>query len=1116
MENFIQNTNGEVVPEIIPEQGAKNAPLSKKAEIPQIQQLDENFLAAFKLVDDIVLKNYITKLPELNVIPLGEGELANNLSKIRLFKIIKMVYEQDEAATYKFASVFNAVAATKSSLVTIIDSDGIKTDFYFGIRSLSDDNSPTTSYKTLVNAMNGQFPGTEIENLKTSKIEALLDSVETASISAVSGIANNKNKEFVNNREYIQGLEKLALAMQGSKYTAIILANPTSQEQLNNIRQSYENIYTQLSPFTNTIVNYGTNDSNAKTITTTTGDHQDTAKGKNTTDTSSTTETKNVGKVQTSTEPTLRSKIGSGISASLGIAGAIIGTIVMPGPGTAAGAGLGTMLGGSIGGMVGSAVSMAMNKTQSVTTGGGSTGVSHTHAVGTNETVTYGTSHSLATSLGLTTGESQSMQLTIQNKPLIDILQRIDKQLERLAEFESVGMWECAAYFLSSDSSVTEVAAATYKALMSGENSGLEVSAINTWNLSDKIPKNELIAKYICNFIHPVFIYQLNKYDIPVMPTSMVSGNELAIHMGLPRHSVSGFPVVEHADFGKEVVKYDKSLENDSIKLGNIFNMGHVIKDSYVCLNLESLAMHTLIVGATGSGKSNTVYSILDALTTTRHDITFMIIEPAKGEYKRIFGYKRGSHVLGTNPNYTQLLKINPFKFPKNIHVLEHVDRLIEIFNVCWPMYAAMPAVLKEAVLASYEACGWDLTESINIISENIYPSFTDLLKQLIRVINESSYSDEVKSNYIGSLSTRVKSLTNGLNGQIFTADEIENSILFDSNVIVDLSRVGSQETKALLMGILVMRLSEYRLSRSTFSNQKLHHITVLEEAHNILKNNKNIPNSEGADVSGKSVEMLSNAIAEMRTYGEGFIIADQSPSNLDMSAIKNTNTKIIMRLPEEEDRRVSGKSAALKDKQLDEIAILPKGVAVIYQNDWIEPVLCKINKFNGVEKEYLVENALEENKILRNSTSVLINFVAKNRLSKPDPIDKIEVLNAIEHCNCSTETKIKLKTSMQEYQKTNNLTLWENNNFIFQAQLVKEILNLHDEINCYRKLAVDWNAFNCYMNSLVAQKLAKTTDDILLSINHCLMKVYSQISQDEKTYYDKWYKEFSERGSSL
>lgn len=147
------------------------------------------------------------------------------------------------------------------------------------------------------------------------------------------------------------------------------------------------------------------------------------------------------------------------------------------------------------------------------------------------------------------------------------------------------------------------------------------------------------------------------------------------------------------------------------------------------------------------------------------------------------------------------MLKINPFIFPKGVHVLEHVDRLVEIFNVCWPMYAAMPAVLKDALLAAYESCGWDMTTSMNMVSDEFYPSFQDLLENLVTVINDSSYSDEVKSNYKGSLLTRIKSLTNGLNGMIFASEEVDNHILFDSNAIVDLSRVGSQETKGVIDG---------------------------------------------------------------------------------------------------------------------------------------------------------------------------------------------------------------------------------------------------------------------------------------------------------------------------
>ena len=138
--------------------------------------------------------------------------------------------------------------------------------------------------------------------------------------------------------------------------------------------------------------------------------------------------------------------------------------------------------------------------------------------------------------------------------------------------------------------------------------------------------------------------------------------------------------------------------------------------------------------------------------------------------------------MLGTNPKQAQLLKLNPFKFPAEVHILEHIDRLIEIFNVCWPMYAAMPAVLKDAMLSAYEVSGWNLSDSESKTPHR-FPTFIDLLHQLNVVIDKSEYSAEMKSNYSGALATRIKSLTNGLNGQIFSADEIDNQILFDEKL---------------------------------------------------------------------------------------------------------------------------------------------------------------------------------------------------------------------------------------------------------------------------------------------------------------------------------------------
>ena len=287
-----------------------------------------------------------------------------------------------------------------------------------------------------------------------------------------------------------------------------------------------------------------------------------------------------------------------------------------------------------------------------------------------------------------------------------------------------------------------------------------------------------------------------------------------------------------------------------------------------------------------------------------------------------------------------------------------------------------------------------------------IFPSFVDVAMEVERYINKSEYSEENKSNYKGSLLTRLESLTNGINSLIFTADDLEDSELFDENVIVDLSRVGSTETKALIMGILILKLQEHRIACSDEPNSDLHHVTVLEEAHNLLKRTSTEQSSETANLLGKSVEMLANSIAEMRTYGEGFIIADQSPGLLDMSVIRNTNTKIIMRLPDFSDRELVGKAAGLNDDQIVEIAKLPRGVAAVYQNDWISPVLCSVEKPKLKEGNF-VETASYPDE---SSETLLFDLLDSKFRAKLDDLTAEDAFRkAILKSSVSTEVKVKL-----------------------------------------------------------------------------------------------------------
>ena len=1063
--------------------------IAKNNYIPEQKSIQENFNNAIKIVDDVLLKNYLTKLEDLEVVPFS-SENEDLFDTIRFFKITEMIYEKDEYSTYKFASVYNSLISMKCAIFIIIDSDGEKTDFYMGVKSLNSSFTINSLRDTLKNALNGQFPGIKTENYTNDKMQNVLDKIKINNISAVSCVANDKIDEK-NNVSFVQGLEKLALSMQNQKYTGIIIANGVEQGQLAEIRKNYENIYTQLMPFSKSQVNYSVNESVNVANAFTTGKSESKSYTTNSSETYGKTTSQSTSKSESYTEKDAIGKISGVTSMAVSTAGLLLAP--MTGGASLIGAGVLSMGINSLGAGFGKTHTKGTTTTES-------TSENHSYTSGTSMGDIYGTNQSNTETKGMQRGNSQNITMNIENKSISNILEKLDIQFERIKEFESLGLWECAAYFVSENSYTSEIAASTYKALMSGTNTGVEVSAVNSW--SDKEKVNE-IRKYIKNFYHPLFLYNnVSQISIPVTPTVTVSGNELALHIGFPRKSVPGFPVIEHVDFAKEVMTSNNEKVFGSINLGNIYNMGTETKTK-VRLNRESLAMHTFITGSTGSGKSNTIYEILDQLDIV--GIKFMIIEPAKGEYKNVFGNKNNVTVLGTNPNYSELLRINPFKFPKSIHVLEHVDRLIEIFNVCWPMYAAMPAVLKDAVLSAYEDCGWDLVESVNKISDELFPTFADLERELWTVIENSAYSDELKGNYIGSLVTRIKSLTNGLNGQIFASDEIDNKILFDENVIIDLSRIGSLETKSLIMGILVMRLNEYRMSEATEMNSKLKHVTVLEEAHNILKRVSTERNSESSNVSGKSVEMLSNAIAEMRTYGEGFIIADQSPNAVDVSAIRNTNTKIIMRLPDEVDRRLAGKAAALKDEQLDEISKLPKGVAVVYQNDWIEPVLCKVNKFEGKEEKYSYTREYTEKIDECKLKQELLKLLLKTKVNQEITPNIEYIDNTLTKSKLSTIQKIEILEFLDEYRKTNKLKIWKNSNF---EKLSKIVTNLIVDKNNLKKLIITRSNFEDLNRELVSliERNAKIEDNELkLAISQSLMKEFSLESKEALEIYSVW-----------
>lgn len=956
-------------------------------DLSQRQSMEE-LANQLTLADHLVYKKYLPELQSYSLVEPSE-EMKKTLDVktcIKLFQMKELTLKKGEDMLQKLSTVYHSSMALGCSLAVMIDvpADGAPADIYLGVRQNPgrqsiDNRDLAISGDALEKGMKSNFPGSEVQELHQEEIDALLEddngsfgSAQSA-IASVSCVAALRDNSKTEDKAFIQGIERFIDAMDGDAYTALFLAEPVTEETQAGIRNGYEELYSALSPFRKTTWSYTENESHAvietfcsgtsDTVTDGTSSGFSDEQGRNTGFNfnagmnQGTTNT--IGQSHAVTRlrlPSKRTMVGVAAGASILALGAVAASAVFPPAGAAIVSAASTVgaavkagpLFGAVVPMVaghetnGTAWSTARSIGKSLgfgmsrgynTAHTDSSTVERSNAHSTNEQHSNGTTD--------THGTARTQQIEVCNKAVEELLTRIDEQIKRTKESEDYGCYSCAAYFLSSRPSKALLAANTYRSLMIGEGSSVESGAVNLWQDRASVTA---MREYLKRFTHPVFARQLweNEADsLFYTAGTLVSGRELPMHLGLPTRSVHGLPIIEHAEFGRNVP--DEAMpDEDKMNLGKIYHMGKE-EAAGLILNRQAMASHTFITGSTGTGKSNAVYHLLDEITKNGQT-TFLVVEPAKGEYKNVFGNCTDVQVFGTNPRETPLLRMNPFAFPENIHILEHIDRLVEIFNACWPMYAAMPAVLKDAIERSYQKVGWDLRNSES--EKGIFPTFFDLLDILPGVIEESHYSKDTQSDYVGALCTRVKSLTNGIYGSVLCAeDALSDAEMFDQNVIVDLSRVGSMETKSLLMGILVMKLQEYRMCSSGM-NSRLRHVTVLEEAHNLLRKTSAEQSQEGANLQGKSVEMLANAIAEMRTYGEGFIIADQAPGLLDMSVIRNTNTKIILRLPDEEDRKLVGKSAALKEAQIDELSKLPLGVAAVYQNEWPEAVLCKIEAY--------------------------------------------------------------------------------------------------------------------------------------------------------------------------
>lgn len=919
-------------------------------QIPNEKHILENLNNVASTLD----RAYLGHLKDSWPLPYDEFysqlQSIHDPDNIRALRISRWVYDKSEKIIDCFQNVLSVFADSDASLALVIHRTSADTEMYFvtqntGAGRNEDSNN---SIALLADSICGNFPGTEISEVASKETKTVLDRLfhfydgknnGYKAIAALSNVPSEKTEDYLS-----QGMDKLlngivpSVDRDGNEndYVIVILAKALDQDAVHAILSGYQELATSLMPYSGYQFQVGeneaTSDSEMLSLSHTEGVSSSITK----------THSVNVsGLVNAS------SAITKGVNIAVGLRNLCLPIFHLPAD-VSGGAHYDQTHGSGAGASAGYGYSVARTET-----------------VNTSDTRTTGTTHTVSL------GTSESTTYTYKSYQVSDLIQKLEFTIDRIQKSQANGLWSSAAYVFARSTKQVKNIANFLRALSQGNESHVQHAYVQCWpwmgNSSTVTPFGEA-AKYLRHFVHPIFIFGNSaEHAISVTPATDVSTSELSKIFAFPRNSVQGIPVIDCARFGREPHSMSKITE--TLDLGRTYHMW-TEGSGRVLLDRAALTAHTFITGSTGAGKSNTICTMLDKICLDKEKkgsgpaVRFLVIEPAKGEYKEALGGCGDVSVYGTNPKKSKLLRLNPFSFPDDTHVLEHIDRLIEIFNACWPMYAAMPAVLKASIEQAYVNCGWSLYSSTCVKADEgdeRFPTFADVMQALPAVVDRKGFSRDTQGDYKGALLTRLESLTNGINGQVLCSEnELTNRELFDKNVIVDLSRVGSTETKALFMGILILKLQEYRMAQrakgSSRANSGLRHITVLEEAHNLLRRTSSEQSQDSSNLQGKSVEMLTNAIAEMRTYGEGFVIADQAPGLLDKAVIRNTNTKIILRLPDEGDRMLVGKAAGLNDDQIQELSRLDVGVAAVFQNHWIEPVLCKIDGFPRNRYQYKPE----------------------------------------------------------------------------------------------------------------------------------------------------------------
>jgi hypothetical protein len=519
-----------------------------------------------------------------------------------------------------------------------------------------------------------------------------------------------------------------------------------------------------------------------------------------------------------------------------------------------------------------------------------------------------------------------------------DYLELLKTYLKVLGTASTMGAWRTAVYLCGDAQSLPRLES-VWRSTFSGEESIPDPvrthreSAAAEWAQRWALPQ---VPGAPCS------THLARPFELQTVLTS----ERLAAYVHLPEQEAPGFAVDAVARFDS-VVTPPATSTRPPMRLGTVVHAGSITAGP-VEISLEALTKHALVCGVTGSGKSTTIRHILGELAD--RDVPFLVIEPAKAEYRALASLPVLAgrlRVFTVGDEQTAPLRLNPLAPGPGSSVAIHLDLLKSLFSASFGLWAPLPQILERCLHQLYAEYGWDLSRNVNhrlgagTEWDSSFPTLSELQVAVESYIDSLGYRGEVTANMRAALSTRIGGLTVGGKGQMFDTRACTDDVdLFDRPVVLELERLADEEDQAFLIGLLIIRLAEHRRSQGTSAG--LRHLMVVEEAHRLLTRTQSASGDAG-NPRAKAVDSFTNLLAEIRSYGQGVLIADQVPVKLASEVIKNSNLKIVHRLVADDDRTALASAMVMDERQRRALATLPAGQAAVFAEGQDAPLLVQM-----------------------------------------------------------------------------------------------------------------------------------------------------------------------------